>query len=69
MYLEPSVVKLSHNVLCEKNPLCKVLGLVLSPLRLPLVHSALSGVVFCLDFDRFFPSSGVLLPGVYPLFI
>jgi hypothetical protein len=23
-------------------------------------------VVFCLDFDPFFPSSGVLSPGVFP---
>ncbi len=43
-----------------------VLGFVLSPPRLPLVHSALSGVVFCVDFDPFFPSSGVLSPGVFP---
>jgi len=33
------------------------------------VHSALWGVVFCLDFGPFFFSSLVPLPGVFPSFI
>jgi hypothetical protein len=32
------------------------------------VHSALLGVVFCLDFRPFFIFSLVHLPGVFPLF-
>jgi hypothetical protein len=40
-----------------------------SLLWLPIVRSALAGVVFCLDFWSFLFSSLVPLPGVFPLFI
>jgi len=43
---------------------------VISPLRdIPIVCYALSGVIFCLDFNLFLFSSLVPLPSVFYLFI
>jgi len=42
---------------------------VFFPLKAPIVHFALSSVVFCLDFDPFFFSSHVSLPNVFPLLL